>query len=550
MRNALFGLALAAGAAAPVAAQTPLTTQLHSSGYNGSLLLTSPKGDFNRQFVVEQRGQVWVVENGIKLPVPFLNIQSIVRAPAAVGGTGGGGNEEGLLGLAFHPDYFNTDPAKSGGFFYVYYTNLSGNNVVARYTVPAPFTANTVNTATAQILVTFNHPTQSNHNGGNIAFGPDGFLYIGTGDGGSANDPPNNAQNINSFLGKMLRINVDKGAGPPYAIPANNPYVGVGGLDEIWAQGLRNPWRWSFDRLTGAMYIGDVGQGQREEVDYVAGTYAPTAGGPVLNFNWRCREGFIATPGIAGCANPPYPGTDMRDPIWDYTHGTGLSIAGGHVYRGCEIPDLRGTYFFADTFSNIIWSFKYSGAGVVNAAQVTNRTTELDPAGADTIATVTSFGEDARGEMYIVERGGQVWKIVPTAPVLLGYSNYGVGTPGCAGAQSLQSDCTPCVGGAFELSTINAPASSLGLLIITNAKLDPAIDVFGIGVPMNINLFTATEIYTADLPSDAGGIARAMLQIPNISAFAGLKYYVQGIFGSACGSGVSGTDGGEITIQP
>jgi len=258
----------------------------------------------------------------------------------------------------------------------------------------------------ARTVLTVAQP-QLNHNGGMLAFGPrDGYLYISLGDGGGANDPGNHAQNRNSLLGKMLRIDVDRrDPGLGYAIPPTNPFKGVAGTrDEIWALGLRNPWRFSFDRLTGDLYIADVGQSAREEVDFQP---ASSKGGE--NYGWRCMEGNACT-GLTGCTCNA---AGLTLPVFDYTHAQGCSITGGYVYRGCAIPGLSGTYFFADFCSNRIWTFRVVGGKAVG---VQERSAELAPGGGLGIQSITSFGEDGRGELYLTDLyGGELFKIVPRA---------------------------------------------------------------------------------------------------------------------------------------
>jgi len=395
------------------AGSTPLTTVRVASGLALPLYVTAPPGDNARVFILEQRSGTTGRIRILNIPAHTLNATAYLSiSPVATG------NEEGLLGLAFHPDFLNN------GYFWVYYTNSAGNNVIARYQANAPYaTSTTANAATATTLLTISHPTFDNHNGGWIAFGPDGHLYVATGDGGSANDPSNNAQNINVLLGKMLRIDVD-GADdipgnddddgvigmtlPPYTSPPDNPFVGVAGDDRIWAYGLRNPWRNAFDRLTGDLYIADVGQGNWEEIDFQP---ASSSGGE--NYGWRCMEGNNCT-GLTGCTcEIGCAGGPLTCPIHQYNHATdgfSCSITGGYVYRGCAMPDMHGIYFFADFCSNRIKSFRYDG---VSITEFTDRTTELDPAGAQTIDAITSFGEDNRGELYICDRGGEVFKIVP-----------------------------------------------------------------------------------------------------------------------------------------
>lgn len=360
-----------------------LTTVKVAGGFSQPLYLTSPAGDTNRLFIVEQSSAaIKIIKNGAVLPTPFLNIDPKV----------GSGGEGGLLGLAFHPNY------ASNGYFYVNYTDNSGDTVVARYKVSA--NPDVADPGSEQIVMTVDQPF-SNHNGGMLAFSPnDDHLYIGLGDGGSSFDPGNRAQDGNTELGKMLRIDV--GNGETFSAAANNPFDNNPSfLDTIWALGFRNPWRYSFDRLNGDMYIGDVGQGSREEISFQPGN---STGGE--NYGWRCMEGTECT-GLSGCTcNSPA----LTIPIHDYTHSGGnCSITGGYVYRGAAIPDLDGTYFFADFCTGKIWSFVRSGNTVT---QFTDRTAELKPITGETINNISSFGEDDKGEIYIVDRDGEIFKIV------------------------------------------------------------------------------------------------------------------------------------------
>ena len=334
--------------------------------FSGAVFATSPPGDSERLFVVEQAGRIRILNlaSNTVNATAFLDIDPLVLS----------GGERGLLGLAFSPDY------ASNGQFFVNYTNNSGNTVIARYTVSAnPAVADP---ASALILKTWTQP-YSNHNGGWIGFGPDGMLYTGTGDGGSANDPGARAQNLNSPMGKMMRLDP---AGQANAwIPADNPYVGVTGLDEIWAYGLRNPWRCSFDRLTGELWIADVGQNAWEEIDLQP---AGSTGGE--NYGWSCREGLVCT-GLNTCGSCS--GFSSVAPVHVYNHAGGrCSVTGGYVYRG-PIPSLQGLYFFADYCSRQVWSLEWNGV----SASVTERTAELGPS-----SNIVSFGEDEVGNVYII----------------------------------------------------------------------------------------------------------------------------------------------------
>jgi len=390
--TAIGATLLAAAVSAPQAQAQALQATLVSGGFSQPIFVCSPPGDTTRLFVVEQSGRIKIIKNGATLPTPFLHVGS-----AASGGLGliSTGSERGLLGLAFHPNY------ATNGFFYVNYTaSGSGATTIRRYTVSSnPDVANTASGLT--MLGPITQP-ESNHNGGCIQFGPDGKLYIGMGDGGGANDAHGangNGQLLTTLLGKILRIDVDLPA--PY-IPSDNPYFGsTSALQEIWHFGVRNPWRFSFDRATGDMYIGDVGQNAVEEIDF------QPAGVSNLNYGWRCMEGNNCT-GLSGCTCNS---VALTLPIQTYSHSQGCSITGGYVYRGCAIPGLQGTYFYADYCTSSIWSFDYTGGSVTN---FTNRTTELEPAGAPTISAVTSFGEDANGELYICDyTDGEIYRIDP-----------------------------------------------------------------------------------------------------------------------------------------
>ncbi len=374
---------------------TQLTTVRVASGLVRPTLAVSPPGDVSRLFILEQDGRIRILKDGVLLPTPFLDINTIVRSPADVPG----GNEEGLLGLAFHPDYATNRQ------FFIYHTNTLGNNVVARY-LRSTGSDDLADVASRANVIIFSHPTFSNHNGGMIAFGPDGMLYIGTGDGGSGCDPGDNAQDGTSLLGKMHRIDVSS---LPYTIPADNPFVGNAGVaDEIWSLGLRNPWRWSFDRLTGDLYIADVGQVEKEELNYRP---ASSTGGE--NYGWDIWEGdqcanASCPTSPANCQSIPIPNLVM--PVEVFDHLQGCSVSGGYVYRGCRIPELSGTYFYSDYCAAFIRTFRIAG-GV--ATEQDDLTAELAPGGGLSIAEVTSFGEDARGEVYIIDRGGEVFKILP-----------------------------------------------------------------------------------------------------------------------------------------
>jgi cysteine-rich repeat protein len=361
----------------PVAG-TAITAQRVASGLDQPLFVTAPPHDVSRIFIVEKTGRIKVVKWGALLPTPFLDLHTQVS----------NGSEQGVLGLAFHPNYVNN------GRFFVDYTDTSGNTVVSQFQVSAnPDVAAPSETAILHVTQPF-----ANHNGGDIIFGPDGFLYIALGDGGSAGDPQGNGQNTNTLLGKLLRIDVDSAS--PYASPPSNPFFGATpGLDEIWAYGLRNPWRFSFDRLNGDLYIGDVGQDSWEEVDYQP---ASSSGGQ--NYGWNVMEGTHCFNPSSGCNQ-----TGLTLPVLEYPHNPGCSITGGYVYRGCMMPDLRGTYFYGDFCAAFIRTFQIVNGTPTN---LQDRTADL-ASGGSVINSLSSFGEDARGELYICDLGGEVFKIVP-----------------------------------------------------------------------------------------------------------------------------------------
>ncbi len=342
----------------------------------GAVFLTSPAND-PRQFIVTRSGRIHVRQNGALLPTPFLDVSTRV----ATNGEGG------LLSIAFHPQY------ASNGYFFLYYTDSANNIIIERRQVSSG-NPNVADPAAALEIIRIPHPNYDNHFGGTVSFGPDGYLYLATGDGGGGGDPQRNAQNMNSLLGKMLRIDVNGATtAQRYTIPANNPPVSVSGArPEIWASGLRNPWRFAFD--TDALYIADVGQGQREEVNIVGLTQGN------LNYGWNVLEGskcYNAT----SCET-----TGFTPPAFEYEHNTGpiqgCSITGGYVYRGKAIPELAGRYFYSDYCGGFLRSFVRSGIIVTEQA--------LWPVAK--VGNVVSFGRDSDGELYMIAEGGKVYKIV------------------------------------------------------------------------------------------------------------------------------------------
>lgn len=339
------------------------------SGLNSPVGLAHAGDGSGRLFILEQAGVIRVVQGGQLLPDPFLDIRDRVGSRAS---------EQGLLGLAFHPRF------AENGYFYVHYTDSRGHTVISR------FNTSEANQADPQSEVFVLQQTQpyANHNGGMIVFGPDGYLYIGLGDGGSGGDPLGNAQSLDTLLGKLLRIDVD--GGQPYAIPADNPFAAGGGAPEIWAYGLRNPWRFSFDRLTGDLYIGDVGQSSREEINFLP---AGSPGG--VNFGWNYREG---TQPYAG--EPPA-GVELVDPVTEYGRSEGISVTGGFVYRGQDLPEWQGVYLYGDYGSGRVW-------GLLRNPDGTWQDALLFESG----ARITSFGEDEAGELYLVGHQGTLYQLV------------------------------------------------------------------------------------------------------------------------------------------
>jgi|PersoiStandDraft_1058852.scaffolds.fasta_scaffold27239_2 glucose/arabinose dehydrogenase len=339
-------------------------------GLDNPVYLTAPASD-PRTFIVEQPGRIRVVENGKLLEKPFLDIRNKV----------GYGGERGLLSVAFHPQY------RANGLLFVNYTDKAGNTRIERYTSSSD--KSVADPASAKLILAIAQP-HANHNGGLNLFGPDGMLYIGMGDGGNQGDPHGNGQNRNVLLGKLLRINVDRG--DPYVVPDANPYAKGGGRGEIWAIGLRNPWRFAFDRVAGLLYIADVGQDKYEEINV-----APMSAAGV-NYGWNTMEG-------PSCYRLPLCiKSGLQQPAFAYPHDGGTcSIIGGFVYRGRNIPEIQGQYFYSDYCNSWVRSFSYNADG-------TNRAWHQWLDGG--LGNIVSFGEDAQGELYICSSNGRVYRII------------------------------------------------------------------------------------------------------------------------------------------
>jgi glucose/arabinose dehydrogenase len=345
-----------------------------ASGLSSPVHLAAPAGD-PRVFIVEQPGRIRILAGGQLRAEPFLDITARV----------GAGGERGLLSVAFHPAF------AGNRYLYVNFTDTGGTTRVERYTATAD--GQRAEPGSARLILSIPQPF-SNHNGGMMQFGPDGMLYIATGDGGSGGDPQNHGQRLDSLLGKLLRINVD--AGEPYAIPADNPWrTTAGARPELWARGLRNPWRFAFDFESGLLYTADVGQSAREEINVQP---AAAAG---LNYGWNTMEGSLCFPPGSSCSP-----AGLVLPVVEYDHSQagGCSVTGGHVYRGAMLPALRGHYFYADYCRGWVRSFSYTAAGTA---------TEQRQWPFGNIGNITSFGVDGAGELYVLASGGTVYRMVP-----------------------------------------------------------------------------------------------------------------------------------------
>jgi glucose/arabinose dehydrogenase len=363
---------------APAAKRTPdpsqvsVALELVVTGFQRPVAVSNAGDSSSRLFIVEQPGRIRIVDGHELRATPFLDISTRVRDSS---------NEQGLLGLAFHRDY------DSNGRIFVNYTDLRGDTVVAEFTRSGE-DPDRADPASEAIIITIEQP-RSNHNGGDIAFGPDGYLWIAAGDGGGAGDPDGNGQNRETLLGKLLRIDVDSGS--TYTIPPDNPFIdNPGAKNEIWAFGLRNPWRFSFDRVTGDLFIGDVGQGMWEEIDFEARL---DPGG--RNYGWSRLEGSQCFQ-IDTCST-----NGLTPPIAEYSHQSGCSVTGGYVYRGTRFPALRGLYLYGDYCSGTIWALAPSDSDGWTSAIV-----------GDTSARISSFGEDEDGELYLTDVGSGVLYLV------------------------------------------------------------------------------------------------------------------------------------------
>ena len=373
-----------------------IQTRKIADGFDKPIYAVSHPTDHKMIFVVEQKGVIQIINNKTVLKLPFLDIQDRVHYPLFPG------DEMGLLGFTFHPEF------SINGFCFVNYVDKNDYSIISRFKADSL----TINPSSEKILLELKQP-YSNHNGGGISFGPDGYLYIGFGDGGSAGDPEHNAQNLNNFLGKILRIDVNTNP-DQYTIPQNNPFIGKKNVkEEILCYGLRNPWRFSFDSLTGDLFIGDVGQNNWEEIDVIL---ANKMGGQ--NFGWNIMEGFHCYPEEIECNN-----TNLIEPIWEYPNNAnyfktlagikqnkmdGCSITGGYVYRGNKIPEFYGRYIFGDYCTGKVWSFIYENGETKN---IKNHTLEILNSMNKNSFYLSSFGKTSEGELFIVDYNGGIYII-------------------------------------------------------------------------------------------------------------------------------------------
>ncbi len=348
-----------------------VTLEKVASGFAKPLYLVEPPDGSGRLFVVEQAGKIRILKDGAIASQPFLDAGSLITT---------GGAEQGLLGLAFHPKY------KENGRFFITYTARNGDNTLAEHRVSSD--AARADPASGKVLIAI-PDFAANHNGGMVAFGPDGYLYLSTGDGGQGGDPKANGQNKNALLAKILRIDVNGGA--PYGIPPTNPFARRGGKAEVWDYGFRNPWRFSFDRKTGDLWVADVGQDKYEEVNF-----EPAGGNGGLNYGWNTMEGTHCFKPSEGCSQ-----AGLVLPVSDYSHDDGCSVTGGYVYRGAKEPKLEGAYFFTDYCGGVIWALTRDSTGNWQRTEVLSSK-----------LSISSFGEDQSGELYVVSQAdGTIYRM-------------------------------------------------------------------------------------------------------------------------------------------
>ncbi|MDA0374029.1 MAG: PQQ-dependent sugar dehydrogenase [Planctomycetota bacterium] len=520
-----------------VSAQAQLALEVVATGLARPLQVAAPEGDRDRIFVAGQMGQVIVVRNGQVLAQPFLDVTHSPTTPLLLYG------ERGLLGIAFHPDF------DQNGHVFIYCVRGPGiRAVVERYTLSATDPDACDPNSMVEIWTT--DMVFGNHNAGGIAFGPDGYLYVPVGDGGSTppnwpSDPFDHAQRLDTMLGKVLRIDVDNPQPPrAYGIPPTNPFVGVAGaLPEIWAYGLRNPWRCTFDRVTGEYYIADVG-GRREEIDL-----EPPGGGG-RNYGWPCMSGTFCDAASTSCVcSDP----QLVPPLFEYDPPANQAVIGGYVYRGCAIPSLRGSYFFSDYMTGQTWTLQHNGSTVT---QLVDRTAELVAPPPHTLTGIAGYGEDADGELYICSIAGEVYRIVPTTPQQAGISVYGAGTSGCGGPHVMSAGCSPVLGAAsFDLRCTNGPSNVNGLIAFSTAADVAGSDPFGVGLTTHVQ-FGSSLLLLEPIASDVAGDGAFALPIPPSPSLVGAQLHTQVFwpwFSTICRPtpiGWSSSSGLTFTIQP
>ena len=444
----------------PAGAQEPEVRLARvATGLNNPISIQSARDGSGRLFFVQQNGLIRWAKGGALAAAPFLDIRGKTRA----------NGECGLLGLAFPPGY------SQKRYFYVNYTNASCNSsVVARYRLSA--NPDVADSDSEEVILTQPQPF-SNHNGGHLEFGPDGFLYIGFGDGGSGGDPQNNAQNFETWLGKMLRIDTEAGR-VPYAVPAGNPFTGDSRRrPEIWALGLRNPWRFSFDRETGELWIGDVGQNRAEEINLQSNL---SKGGE--NYGWRIMEG-------AACFNPSQncDRTGLTPPVLEYTRDQGVSVTGGYVYRGASFPSLRGTYIYGDYESGRIWGIRRQGTRFDNRLLI------------DSDLNISTFGEDEAGELYVAHHGrGEIFRIEAiaapslTARSVTNAASFEAGvTPGSAAALFVSG--VRSLPGITAARALPLPRELDGVKVMVNSREAPLFAVANSNGLEQVNFQTPWE---------------------------------------------------------
>jgi len=475
-------------------------------GLSSPIWAGAPEGD-GRIFVAEKRGVIQVVVDGAVRAAPYLDISSSVSTAST----------RGLTGVAFHPDYGNN------GYLFVLYSRSNGDSVVSRWKASTT-DRNLVDPTSEQVFLVQPQTTLS-HNGSTLAFGPDGYLYVGMGDGGSPNDMLCRGQDLGSWLGKILRIDVDGTLPGVPDVPPDNPFVGVpGALPEIYHLGFRNPWRFTFDRLTGNMYIGDVGEFAREEIDFAE------AGKGGLNFGWRIMEGTRCnTPVACDAGSPTCASAPLVDPILEHAHsGPGgpqsRAVIGGYVYRGCSIVDLQGTYFFADFQDGTIRSFRYEPH--LGVTELVNRTAELAPGGSLSIQSIASFGEDGFGELLLVDYAdsgqGELFKIVAaSASAAQATPRNGTG----ANALCFSSLGGPILGGKWEvgIDVSGHPGAVSSGIIGTNA---PHGGTFVAAGEILIDVFAGQIFFTHFQPTN-GSFDRFAVDVPCNLAFTGFQVFTQ-----------------------